>query len=1040
MFKSKINVMKKKKAGKIIIFGICVLLPISLSAQYLNKSSPLLTKREEHKLDPRFQEVIYKTFNKPQKVIDSAWLHARGLSKDGVDLYGTIIYTSDVDALRSAGIQINSVLPNFVTARVSRDQLIELAKIDQVEYIDAGEIQYPMNDVAVGSIGADLLHESHINNTSYKGSDVLVCIIDSGIDWEHLDFRDPGDTTQSRILFIWDQLLTPQGGESSPSEEDCDYGVEYTQSQINDEIDGSPAGFVRSQDTYGHGTHVTGTAAGNGASLASRKYGGIAQDADIIVVKAGNSSFSITNVINGLTYAQKKSESLGKPVVVNLSLGSDAGPHDGTGTKAQAIDNFTSSGSGRIVAVSAGNSGSKNIHISGSILNGNTAEITLTVPSYTPRDGSNNDDFDFDLWFDNDGDITAELYSPNGDSTKQDSGGWTTKNTNDGTLYIYNDIDVYNSDRRIVTSAYDEDSTKAPATGTWTVKLINNSGSTVNYHGWLLDAYLGNPTATVTLNSGNSDYTLGNSASSAIIVGSYVDRWRYSDSEGNTWWGGSPDRSDDISAFSSKGPRRDDVEKPDITAPGEKVGSSTSEDMSSGPSSSTILPGEKHRISQGTSMSSPVVTGAVALLLEGNPNLTASQVKDLLTANADTDGYTGSVWNATWGYGKLNIYKSMKKMLDSGASANREIFVYDEWGGTNYGENIPSSQKIAVQFTPSNDGKVTGLFFHVSGTVTITDSIKVEIWSDNGSDRPDTKLGNTVSFDNETLLPNSWNFIQMINAQVYVESDTNYHAVIYHNDSPNQMGVLMEQIDPVDDRSSKYISGSWYAHTYDYRIRPVVSTSEGILVQAKIFLEGSYDVSKDSMNATLNDDGYIPVISPYADSREVLCIPSNIVDWVYIQLRETSDGSAIASKSAFIHQDGRIVSDNGITGQIVFNVSESNYYVVVSHREHLAVMSANTISLSGSTSTLYDFTTGSSQYYGTDGAVELETDVWGMWAGDINQDKQITTMDYTSWYNSAREGELGYKDTDINMDCQVTTMDYTIWYNNARTGASSGVP
>ncbi len=172
----------------------------------------------------------------------------------------------------------------------------------------------------------------------------------------------------------------------------------------------------------------------------------------------------------------------------------------------------------------------------------------------------------------------------------------------------------------------------------------------------------------------------------------------------------------------------------------------------------------------------------------------------------------------------------------------------------------------------------------------------------------------------------------------------------------------------------------------------------------------------------------------------MLSIPSYIVDWVYIQLRETAEGSAVASKSAFLHQDGRIVSDNGITGQIVFNMPTSNYYVVISHRDHLAVMSAASVSLSSSTSTLYDFTTGIGQYYGSDGAKELETNVWGMWAGDINQDKQITTMDYTSWYNSARIGELGYKDTDINMDCQVTTMDYTIWYNNARIGAASGVP
>ena len=60
--------------------------------------------------------------------------------------------------------------------------------------------------------------------------------------------------------------------------------------------------------------------------------------------------------------------------------------------------------------------------------------------------------------------------------------------------------------------------------------------------------------------------------------------------------------------------------------------------------------------------------------------------------------------------------------------------------------------------------------------------------------------------------------------------------------------------------------------------------------------------------------------------------------------------------------------------------------------------------------------------------------------GDINQDKEITTMDYEVWYNSVLQGESGYKTTDINMDGEVTTMDYELWYNNILVGASSEVP
>jgi hypothetical protein len=103
-------------------------------------------------------------------------------------------------------------------------------------------------------------------------------------------------------------------------------------------------------------------------------------------------------------------------------------------------------------------------------------------------------------------------------------------------------------------------------------------------------------------------------------------------------------------------------------------------------------------------------------------------------------------------------------------------------------------------------------------------------------------------------------------------------------------------------------------------------------------------------------------------------------------------------------------------------------------------MSATAQALSSSSPSLFDFTTGSGQYYGSNGAKQVESGVWGMWAGDVNQDKNVTTTDYTAWYNSARLGESGYKTTDINMDGVVTTSDYAQWYNNARLGAASPVP
>jgi minor extracellular serine protease Vpr len=232
--------------------------------------------------------------------------------------YDCIVYTSDAAAIRSSGVIVNSVLPNFVTAWATLDQITQLSNLPGVHYIAAPVMDELHNDIAVASSGASLLHQGRLNNTVYKGKGVIVAIFDSGIDWTHPDFRDPSDTTKSRILRIWDQTITPIAGEAPPA--GMSFGVEYTQAQISDELDGTPTGYVRERDINGHGTHVAGTAAGNGAAIpATRKYTGMAPEADIVIIKGGNGSFSNTNIINGITYLKILANALDKPVVLNLS-------------------------------------------------------------------------------------------------------------------------------------------------------------------------------------------------------------------------------------------------------------------------------------------------------------------------------------------------------------------------------------------------------------------------------------------------------------------------------------------------------------------------------------------------------------------------------------------------------------------------------------------------------------------------------------------------------------------------------------------------
>ena len=146
--------------------------------------------------------------------------------------------------------------------------------------------------------------------------------------------------------------------------------------------------------------------------------------------------------------------------------------------------------------------------------------------------------------------------------------------------------------------------------------------------------------------------------------------------------------------------------------------------------------------------------------------------------------------------------------------------------------------------------------------------------------------------------------------------------------------------------------------------------TSNVLLKVKIFLEGAYNSTTKEM--TMNINGQLPLTSPYSeDPRNVSSVPPQAVDWILIQLRNTATGSAITSKSVFINKDGKLINDNGTSKDIELTAPEGNYFIVIKHRNHLAVMSTNAISLNSTASTSYDFTTGSEKFYGTGGAKQI---------------------------------------------------------------------
>ncbi|MFH1196951.1 MAG: integrin alpha [bacterium] len=211
----------------------------------------------------------------------------------------------------------------------------------------------------------------------------------------------------------------------------------------------------------------------------------------------------------------------------------------------------------------------------------------------------------------------------------------------------------------------------------------------------------------------------------------------------------------------------------------------------------------------------------------------------------------------------------------------------------------------------------------------------------------------------------------------------------------------------------------------------------------KVFLQGCY--SSGSMLTTLLSSGYIPLSQPYNTSpwnytgtESVVSIPSGVVDWVLVELR--SDETTIAGKRAgFLKSDGTI-TDTDDSSQLKFSgLNSGSYYVVIRHRNHLAIMTANKVTLTNNSSQ-YNFSSAQTQAYGTNAMKDLGSGVYGLYTGDSNKDGQITALDFNTWNANTKAGQVGYVADDMNLDGQVTVLDFNPWNANTKLGATTKVP
>lgn len=562
-----------------------------------------------------------------------------------------LIRTSDGAAeLRRSGFEVGTVAGDVATVYAPVSRVNELRTLSGVRRVD---IALPLKPLLDQSIAETNLLAAHGGSappySGDTGAGVVVGIIDTGIDYKHEDFKNADGT--NRITRIWDQT---DGVGPKPS--GYNYGSEFTSTTINAES-------ARERDNDGHGTHVAGIAVGNGRANASPgqpyTFVGAAPEAEIYFVKT---NFLESGIIDGVNWIQSRATAAGKASVVNLSLGSQFGPHDGTSNLDEALEALV--GPGKLIVAAAGNEGNADLHAEASVAGSSgNAGIQLHIGNFTPFPGTDNDILYIDGWFPGTANFQISVTSPNGFTVGPVGAGQVAQqSTTDGTVRIEQG-NGSNGDRNVLIDLFDPDGV-APRSGNWTVQVVNVGSTAQEIDLWITWNQVGqNYTSIYWNNFLDPGEMIASPASSdkIIAVGAYVTKVTWPKFNGGTCDYVNPPPVGQIASFSSPGPRRDGFQKPEVSAPGMGIASARS--STAGNSifidSCARTPDGLHTVAQGTSQASPHVTGLVALMLGRDPVGTYADIVNRLKTTARHDIYTGGGYSPAFGFGKIDAMAAL---------------------------------------------------------------------------------------------------------------------------------------------------------------------------------------------------------------------------------------------------------------------------------------------------------------------------------------------------------------------------------------------
>lgn len=580
-----------------------------------------------------------------------------------------------IDSLRQSGIQVNAVFGDIVTVTILEQAVGKLSHLAGVRHVSLERPLSLCNDTARTSSNVDLVLAGHGMVAPLNGKGVILGVIDTGIDFNHVNLC--GDDGLSRVVAAY--LPCDSTGTRPVVQGDTLPGSCY---ETADQIRALTTDYVASS----HGTHTAGTAAG---AYKDNGYFGVAPQAELVACGIPEKQLTDVNIANALKYVFDYADRAGKPCVVNMSIGTNEGPNDGSSFLCRTFSEL--SGPGHICVVSAGNDGDAPICFHDNIIGVGDTVTTLLRNYYggLERKGY------VSMWSDGSQMHHTRLVIINRASGALEfASPMLTVLPEDSVYSISNEVDQafaeyymgevrfanafeprFDDDGNLMQqgrfhSVWDFDVTSVKAGHLIGLQYV--ADEPVNLAGWCTkDAYF----YTFGLEGVSGGTAAGSISDLAttddvISVGAYCSRKSWTDCNGDLHVI-SDCTPEDIARFSSFGPDENGITRPDVCAPGMILVSSANRyDERSNrqywPQPAVVNGVEyPYYINQGTSMSAPMVSGAVALMLQANPLLTPSDVRQVLARSSKRDNNVLNGDSSRWGSGKLDVAAAIADVVEN---------------------------------------------------------------------------------------------------------------------------------------------------------------------------------------------------------------------------------------------------------------------------------------------------------------------------------------------------------------------------------------